>query len=453
MYYLSRCFDRFYPDVDSVQIDGYLQRIDNGFSNQIKSWKPSEDATGYYTIVPRHTIQWSLGEGDYSYFDTGQVREYADYTVGICDNTGDAASFGDNGYGRGTYTRNLDWALWYYRDPKLQWWMEHVGPENWHNPFTTELESEPWEELAGITPFPLTESVYEWTTETPAYGPSLMPPNVPQEKSFDKIAFRENLDADGQHLLLDGYARGGHLHYDGNAITRYFADGEDWLMDGDYLVRNTTDHTMLSVVRDGRADAVVPPCAALEHIADLPSVGMTQTAMYGYNGVDWRRNIFWLKGGPVVLLDEATADEPGEYSLECIFKMIDQGEVASDGADFSLTRKAAITRGLTVVEEPAEGVAAAVRFEGADSSLSFPLEIPAGEYYANAISMGLDNGTDSFWLLVDDGDPVAVHLPLNVFGRADAARNRRERWDAPRQDLAARQAGRLPRPTGVHRRG
>lgn len=417
MYYLARHFDRHYPQVDGARIDDYLERIRNGFSNQIESWKPTEDATGYYSIVPRHTINWSLGEGDYSYFESGQVRMYAEYTVGICDNTGDAASFGDNGYGRGVYTRELDWAVWYYDDAKLQWWLDRVSRGGWDNPFNPDLQSEPWEELAGITAFPLSESIYRWTETTHAYGPSVMPPNVPLERCFDKIAFRESLEPGAQHFLLDGYARGGHLHYDGNAINRYFADGEDWLMDGDYLVRNTTDHTMLSVVRNGRADRVQPPCASLEHIADLPSVGITQTAVFGYNGVDWRRNIVWLKGGPVILIDDCTAAEPGEYSLECIFKMIDQGEVAADSRDFSLTRKAAITRGLTIVEEPAPGVPAAVRFEGAGSSLSFPLEIPAGEYFANVIGMGLDSGSDSFWLSIDDGEPVAVHLPLEQFGR------------------------------------
>ncbi|MGI5817071.1 MAG: WD40 repeat domain-containing protein [Armatimonadota bacterium] len=421
MYYLARHFDRFYPEVDSGRISDYLQRIENGFSKQVQSWKPNEDATGYYSIVPRHTIYWSLSEGDYSFFETGQMRMYADYTVGICDNTGDAASFGDNSYGRGVYTRELDWAVWYYDDAKLQWWLDRVSRGGWANPFNPDLQSEPWEELAGITAFPLTESVYRWTGETNARGPSIMRPNVPLENAFDKIAFRESLDTNAQHFLLDGYARGTHMHYDGNAITRYFADGEDWLMDGDYLVRNTTDHTMLSVVRDGRADRVIPPCAGLEHLADLPSVGMTQTAVYGYNGLDWRRNIFWLKGGPVVLLDHCTAAEAGEYSLECIFKMIDHGDVASDGRDFSLTRRAAITRGLTVVRDPAPGVAAAVRFEGASSSLSFPLEIPAGEYFAKIIGMGLDSGTDSFFLSIDDGEPLEVHLPLEEFGRPYAS--------------------------------
>ncbi|MGC9320174.1 MAG: hypothetical protein ACP5KN_19230, partial [Armatimonadota bacterium] len=418
MYYLARHFDRFYPDVDTSRIDDYLHRCANCFNNQKLSFKPTEDATGYFSIVPRHTINYTLSEGDYSYFDDGHVRMLADYTVGICDNTGDPGNFGDSGYGHGTYTRNLDWALWHYDDPRLQWWLERVEREDWRNPFTAVLQSEPWEEIAGVTPFPLTQAIYDWTTETPAYGPALMPPNVPREKCFDKIAFRESLQPDAQYFLLDGYARGGHLHYDGNAITKFFADGEDWLMDGDYLVRNTTDHTMLSVVRDGRCEEVEPPCAALEHLADSPEMAMTQTAVYGYNGIDWRRNIFWLKGGPVVLLDHCTAAEPGDYSLECIFKMIDEGEIGGDGLRvFSLTRQAAVTRGLTVVEEPAAGVGAAVRFEGRESELSFPLAIPEGEYRANVIGLGLDSGTDSFYLSVDEGDPVAIHLPLGQFGR------------------------------------
>ncbi|MFP3904750.1 MAG: hypothetical protein ACLFWB_10960, partial [Armatimonadota bacterium] len=262
-------------------------------------------------------------------------------------------------------------------------------------------------------------AIYEWTSETPAYGPSHMPPNVPQEQCFDKLSFRENLDPDGQFFMIDGYARGGHLHYDGNAITKYYADGEDWLMDGDYLVRNTTDHTMLSVVRDGRADKVVPPCAALEHVADFDDVAMTRTSIYDYNGVDWQRNVFWLKGGPVCLIDHCTAAEAGDYSLECIFKMIDRGERTDDGTrTFSLRRGSAPIRGLTVVEEPEEGVEKAVRFDGSQSALSFPLEIPAGEFYANLIAKGLDSGTDSFYLSIDDGDPVPIHLTLNEFGRS-----------------------------------
>jgi len=416
MYYLARHFDRFYPEVDAARIDDYLSRCANGFGNQIESWKPTEDATGYYSIVPRHTIDYSLGEGDYSYFESGQVRTLADYTVGICDNTGDAASFGDNGYGRGVYTRNLDRAVWYYRDPHLVWWLDRVSSGGWSDPYHG-VEPEPWEDLAGVTVFPLTEAVYRWTTDYGAYGPALMPPNVAKEQCFDKIAFREGLDPDAQHFLLDGYARGGHLHYDGNAITRYFAGGEDWLMDGDYLVRNTTDHTMLSVVRDGRADQVEPPCAALEHIADTEAVAMTQTAVYGYNGIDWRRNIFWLKGGPVCLIDHCTAAEPGDYSLECIFKMIDRGDVAANARSFSLTRKAVATEGLTVVESPQEGVAAAVRFEGSGSRLSFVVDLPAGEYQANVIGLGLNSGTDSFWLSIDGGENVAIHLPLETFGR------------------------------------
>ena len=418
MYYLGRYFHRFYPEVDTARIDDYLRRCSNCFDTQKLSWKPSEDATGYLSIVPRHTINYTLSEGDYSFFESGRVKMLADYTVGFCDNMGDPGSFGDNGYGRGVYTRNLDWAVWYYRDAKLLWWMNRVISGGYRNPFFSDLKPERWTDLPGIRRFPLTHSVYKWTKEYKAYGPSKMPPNVPLEKCFDKIAYRQNLEPGGQFFLLDGYSRGGHLHYDGNAIVKYFADGEDWLIDGDYLVRNTTDHTMLSVVRDGRCNEVEPPCAALECRADTPDVGITRTTVYGYNGADWDRDIFWVKGGPVCLIDRATAAKAGDYKFECIYKMIDSADRGGDGKrTFNYLRRPVRTQGLTVVENPAEGIAAAVRFEGMKSHLSLNMEIPKGKYWARIICMGNDPGSDSLWLKIDGGVPVAIHTPLKEFGR------------------------------------
>ncbi|MBT7096771.1 VCBS repeat-containing protein, partial [Candidatus Poribacteria bacterium] len=437
MYYLARHFQRFYPEVDKPRIDDYMNRCANGFNTQAKSWKPSEDATGYLSIVPRHTILYTLGEGDYSYFTSGRAKMLADYTVGFCDNTGDSGSFGDNGYGRTNYTRGLDWALWYYRDANILWWLNRTSSKGYRNPFHADLKPEPWTDLPGIRAFPLTASIYDWTTRFTAYGPSVMPPNAPIEKCFDKIAYRENLDKKGQYLLLDGYSRGGHLHYDGNAIIKFYADGEDWLIDGDYLVRNTTDHSMLSVVRDGRCNEIEPPCASLDHMADTPKVGITRTSVRGYNGADWSRDIFWSKGGPICLIDRAVAVTPGAYKFESIFKMIDVGKRGGDGQrTFSLTRTPPPTQGLAVVKNPAEGIAAAVRFDGTKSRLNCTMTIPKGEYWARVICMGKDSRTDSFWLKIDDDSPVAIHTPLGVFGRPyDSGRNPKA-GDMPRVRIA-----------------
>ncbi|MFO7947472.1 MAG: hypothetical protein R6V19_11745, partial [Armatimonadota bacterium] len=425
IYFLARYFDRFYSDVDTHTIDDLMNRSHNCFRAQMGSWKAQEDATGYYSTVPGHTIIYSLAEGDYSYFDSGRVKTLCDYTMAICDNAGDPASFGDSGYGRGIYTRNLEWAVWYYHDANMLWWLQHVTGQRgskWKNPYK-DMEPQPWEEMVGITPFQLSRSVYDFTKSYTYYGGEHEPPNVPYEKSFDKISFRENLDPNGQFFLLDGYARGGHLHYDGNAINKFYADGEDWLMDGDYLVRNTTDHNMLSLTKDGRCDEYEPPCAALEHLADLPLAKCTQTSVYDYNGANWDRNILWLPGDFVCLVDRVEAAEPGEFNCEIIFKMIDRGQVGSDRQRMLSIRRMAGGKpgkfGLSVVNNPTENVEVAVKFTENFARMDFPVTLPeGGPYRVHIVGYGIDGGTDSFWVQADGGDKTAFHLPLGKFSRS-----------------------------------
>ncbi|MCK5805299.1 MAG: hypothetical protein KAI66_20890, partial [Lentisphaeria bacterium] len=106
VYFLARYYKRNYDGVDPL-IDEYLARCQRCFGAQMKSWKPSEDATAYCSIVPKHVTTWSLAEGDYSFMESGRYERFQDYTAAFCDSTGDAASFGDNGYGRSKYTRGF----------------------------------------------------------------------------------------------------------------------------------------------------------------------------------------------------------------------------------------------------------------------------------------------------------------------------------------------------------
>ena len=68
--------------------------------------------------------------------------------------------------------------------------------------------------------------------------------------------------------LKDGQS----LNFDTNGITTFVQDGERWLLDHDYLVRNTTEHSMLSVLRDGRCASLVPSLAGLVASGDLPGM-------------------------------------------------------------------------------------------------------------------------------------------------------------------------------------
>jgi len=326
IYWIARFMDRHHPQYSTAFAD-YLVQVQGAFRGQIKSWKPQCDSDSYGTLVPGHTMEYTLAQNDYSYFSSGQVRHYAEFMTGTHDNRGAPAGFGDSNYSpRPGYERlALPMALWYYKDGRYLWRLQQIYGKNWPNPYDQEVKPVPWTEMAGMTVWKQAPEFYRWVTTHPSADEPLVPTTVPYEKAFDKITFRENLDRNGQFLLLDGIARGKHLHYDGNAIIKYYADNEDWLVDGDYLVRNTTEHSMVSIVRDGRSDQLIPALAALQIQADLPMLSYTKTTVTGYNGADWSRNLLWLKGTGFVVLDEMTARKGGEYQFEGIYKTLQQG--------------------------------------------------------------------------------------------------------------------------------
>ncbi|MBT3376497.1 MAG: hypothetical protein HN742_01430 [Lentisphaerae bacterium] len=418
IYWLARYFDRYYADTRG-HTKPMLSKVHAAFEGQVVSWKPQEDSLGYYSIVPLHTIEYTLAENDYRYFENGSVKQHADYTIAICDNTGDAAGFGDSGYGRHPYIRNIHWALWYYKDGRYLWWLNKVLPKGYESPYDPEVREQKSPEIQGVKAIPLHPEVYRFTQNHRSYSEPIAPPNIPLAKAFDKISFRENLDPNGEYFLLDGYSRGKHLQYDGNAIIKFWADGQDWLVDGDYLVRNTTDHNMVSIIRDGRCDRLIPSCTGLEAIADLDTAGLTQTIVHDYNGVDWIRNIVWLKGEFVVVVDEVEAREEGDYTVVGNWKTMAEGaQDLRDGRMFRTARFAAGhsgSRGLATVTAPAEGIGRTVRFGKTWSQLDTEVDLPDGQYQLTLFALGSNSG-DSFFVRIDGGKEIPFHIPVDAFG-------------------------------------
>ena len=324
LYWGGRYFRRYY---DCTFMDTFLRKAEGAFRGQETCWKPQCDADSYLVLTMGHTIEYALAENRMSFFESGNIRAYADYLIGICDNRGWAAGFGDSGRVRTTAIPDggLPYAFWYTKDQRYLGYLNAVHNGHWVNPFHQDVIAQLPDDCVGLRVYSLHRQVYEYTARRAYYGEPSGPPNIPFEQAFDKIAFREKLGPDGQYFLLDGYSRGKHLHYDANAILKLTHKGEDWLIDGDYLVRNTTEHNMVSVIRNGRAEKLVPECAGLLHHADLPRFGLTETWIKDYNGVDWRRSIFWQKGGWIVLLDRMTALRPGDYRFDCVFKCAKAG--------------------------------------------------------------------------------------------------------------------------------
>jgi hypothetical protein len=421
VYWLARYFERYYPGQTTLYRD-CLAQVEGAFRGAVKSWKPQCDADGYLTITPRHTIEYTLSRNDYSYFETGQVRQLAEYLTGMCDNVGDIPGFGDSGYGKGPgYELNaLPIAYWYYQDPRYLWRLQQLYDNKWANPYRTDITPVVWKEIVGLTVWPMAPEYYRWANTTPSYGGEPEPLKVPYERAFDKITFRESLERECPFLLLDGFGRGKHLHYDTNNLIKYHADGQDWLIDGDYLVRNTTEHNMISVIRDGRADQLVPPAASLDAQADLDTCAFVRSTVANYNGADWSRNVLWLKGVGFLLVDELKAVKEGDFRFENVFKHLDLGvQALTDGRIFTTLRPmagGAGSRDLQVVSNPAPDVAKAVKFTEQVSRLEFPLNLKAGQYGITLFAQGKDTGSDSLFLCIDGGEDIAFHIPVDKLG-------------------------------------
>ncbi len=417
LYFGGRYFHRLYRLADAQEP---LAKARACFTAQAKSWKPQEDADGYLTLTMDHAITYSLAEWDLSFFESGLVNRYADYVAAVCDSRGLPSGFGDSGFStRPTMIlKALPLAFWWTKDPGYLWLLNLAAGGAWENPFWRHVTPQPPRRLTGLNVFPLDAQLYRYTQTKPYYNEALQPADVPPEQAFDKISFRSSWDPNAQYLLLDGFARGKHLHYDGNAIIEFVQDGERWLIDHDYLVRNTTEHNMLSVLRDGRCDVLEPSLAGLRRSADLPRLAFTETYVPDYNGLDWTRRILWRKGEYFIVADEVQAREAGEYDLELTWKTIDLGqEKVAHGRDFIASRSSVgLSRDLATVDDPQAAGGRAVVLSRPASRLAFRAELPAGEYAVKIIAYGVDGSSDSLWLSADGGEKIAFHVPQGKYG-------------------------------------
>lgn len=338
LYYAGRYFDRHYGLAEAKE---WLRRARLGFAAQARSWKPQEDADSYLVLTMGHTIEYSLADWDLRFFEHGLINRYADYVVGCGDNRQWPAGFGDSGYSSQPTMAMaaLPVAYWWTRDSGYRWILEHTASKGWKNPYWSAVAPRVPERFVGLNVFPLDRQIYDDTQRRPTYGEAFEKADVTFDAAWDKISFRENWDADGQYLLLDGLGRGKHLHFDTNSIATFVQDGERWLLDHDYLVRNTTEHTMLSVLRDGRSTKLVPSLAGLAVRGDLHAMATTHTYVKNYNGVDWDRRVLWSKGNWFLVEDTITAHEVGHYDLDLTWKTIDRGHQQVDAAGRFLAQR------------------------------------------------------------------------------------------------------------------
>ena len=416
----ARYFHRIYRLADMPE---KLAKARACFLAQARSWKPQEDADSYLTLTTAHSQVYCLAENEMGYFTSGNMKAYADYMVGICDSRGLGSGFGDSNVSSNPNLpgKVLPLALWWTSDGGYKWLMHHYTGGTWRNPYERGVAAAPPDRFLGVNVFRTDAQVYQWMQSRPTYNERFVKSDVPTADSFDKISFRESWEPDAQYLLLDGLSRGKHLHYDGNSIIEFVEAGERWLLDSDYLTRNTTEHSMLSVLRDGRADALVPSLSGLTAYASLPRFGYTDTYTRDYNHCDWRRQIVWRRGEWFVVADTVTAREAGSYDFDLTWKTIDEAgqQRVVSGRHFVAERGGAAggTMDCTAVDDPHASGGKAMLMDRATSRLAFGVGLPEGEYSLTVIAHGVDGSSDSLWVTVDGADKTAFHTPQLKYGR------------------------------------
>ncbi|NLB95526.1 MAG: hypothetical protein GX785_07425 [Armatimonadetes bacterium] len=353
-YFGARYFGRYYNHPYAKE---WKIIADGVFNGQKHAAKPQEDSASYQWLPLRHTIIWSLASGDHTFFTEGHARRAAENALMVVDNLGNQPAFGDH----------TDWTVtagipdflgrcaWYYRDGRYLWGAMRAGQSlagELQETYTPRVEPTPPVDHVGIVISRLPKQCYDHTERQAQYP---VKPNLPYEESFDKLTFRDGLDPQNQYLLLDGYARGNHMHFDANAIIHFADRGACWLVDGEYIRNGPKYHNSLTVLRDGQS-ALLPAVAGLLRRADLKSAGFSSSRIVGYNGATWTRHLLWQKGSYFVVIDEVTAETPGDYTLGSTWRVL--GEPRLEGNALTITQRESSAR-----VQNADGLAGRIRFE------------------------------------------------------------------------------------------
>ena len=171
----------------------------------------------------------------------------------------------------------------------------------------------------------------------------------PAAKQFDKLAWRSGWSPDSTYLALEGIGNESiaHSHNEANSILRLNLGGRIWLVNNGYgrsddikaaqarfqtRNRGPEDHNML-IVRSPETNAIVlpPPNALLLDSSDGP-VPYSITEMPDYAGLSWRRHVFLLAQGVVVVDRVESLSDALTPAFELQWNVLGKVKAAKGGA-------------------------------------------------------------------------------------------------------------------------
>ncbi len=337
--YGGKYFKKYYPDADFERIDKGIAFVNVGQQTMANSNGIIDNDGGYTIMYARTAAMLAPAMNNYQFFESGAARKYMEYcfiTTGTLGN----AFFGMHGP---QPTPGI--IAWYCKDPTYAWYhnWRHEMKTYYPEMTTAKINTTLWsympnmeervpEEMIGLHYMPIHETNYA------QYQREGRLVNVPRERAFHQLCMRTGFTPDDQYLRLDGINDGIDNGGDGNAIP-WITQGEDWLTETGKWggARNMKYHSTCLVLRDGQmSDKRVALCD-LQVASELPNSGFVRSVMHKYNGMDWARNIVWIKGKYWVVFDQLQVLEADDYSVLC--QWMGAGDEVSKDYSTSLTSK------------------------------------------------------------------------------------------------------------------
>lgn len=379
----ARYFKKYYG---YTEFDELLSCVDNFFQMCFRSSANLDDCAGYYYWPSLgHCLGYDAHTGKKRMISTGFLRECSKKAVVVLDNLRHECGYGEHEYGgRPLLSNALRYGVWFLQDPQLKWLEHWLGePEFWGNAGENGTEFPPgWSSWIMM----LTDGLYasDIRPESPeSYcGVSVallseyfakVQGGQPGLAYFDKISFRDRFDPEAEYLCLDGYwaKTGVHRDADTNSIIGLTWKGCSFLVDSRHdgsiyfrpmppsmhncavvkkiggpaasedLALNTIQGEVSSEeaakLREAPFQTDIPPLAILEALGNFRRSGIVRSLLADYGGMDWTRNILWMRGRFFVIVDDFVAREDGFFEVSVYWQTL--GDVTLNGKYFGVSQE------------------------------------------------------------------------------------------------------------------
>ncbi|MDP6778989.1 MAG: hypothetical protein QGI83_19705 [Candidatus Latescibacteria bacterium] len=395
-YWGARYFRKYYG---YTEFDGLLACVDTFFDAGFRSWLNQDDCAGYYYWPGiGHCLAYDAHSGAGRMIESGFLRACADRAVVVTDNLGRECGYGEARYGDRPLVGNaLRYGVRFLSDPQLKWvenWLQE--PELWGNTGShtfdmgkPELWSTKGTHTGELPPgwvMMMTDGIYasDLSPDVPERYTGISVTDLPEyyvkatggeagQRYFDKISFRDRFDPEAEYLCLDGHwARNGvHRDADTNAVVGLTWKGCSFLVDSQHdgsiyfrpmppsmhncaVVREIRCDTPLvdsvSQTRDGPSAEAgdealrekpfqtdIPSFATIERLDSFLRSGIVQSRVADYGGMDWTRNIFWMRGRFFVVVDDFVARSKGTFEVSTYWQTL--GDCTLDGCRYCVSQE------------------------------------------------------------------------------------------------------------------